>query len=131
MLEERLRVVGFNEMGQFMHDDILEDVARFLDQLGVDPDRPELSVAASLLDLGSWGTHRGIECSATGTVASARPTAKLGLVKAGADQWAAAYDARDAVKWRYDESSVVEPPRTRNIYFLTHEIKNRALKIGS
>jgi hypothetical protein len=45
--EESLRVLGFNEMDHFMHDHIFEHVAWFLDQLGVDPDRPALRVAAS------------------------------------------------------------------------------------
>ena len=51
MLEECFRVLSFNEMDHLMHDHIFEHVARFLHQLGVDPDRPALRVAASPFSL--------------------------------------------------------------------------------
>jgi hypothetical protein len=52
MLEERFRVLGFYEMDHFMHDHIFEHVARFLDQLRVEPDCSTLRVATS-----SFGFH--------------------------------------------------------------------------
>lgn len=47
MLEERLGMLGFDQVDHFMYDHIFQHVAWLLDEFGVDPDRPTLGVAAS------------------------------------------------------------------------------------